>query len=134
MNSQIRSSRVLVMDVDGTIARSTKETGDYRHAEVISSVKQRLIELKQEGFWIVLYTSRNMRTFAGNLGLISRHTLPDLIMWLEENEIPFDEVHVGKPWCGNDGFYVDDRAIRPKEFATLSLSEIRKLIERDSQI
>jgi capsule biosynthesis phosphatase len=42
--------------------------------------------------------------------------------------VPFDEVIVGKPWCGFDGFYVDDRSIRPKEFKDLSYEEVKKLL------
>jgi capsule biosynthesis phosphatase len=34
-------------------------------------------------------------------------------------------VFVGKPWCGHEGFYVDDKTVRPDEFATMSYSEIR---------
>ena len=29
---------------------------------------------------------------------------------------------------GNDGFYVDDKAIRPDEFINLSFSDINKLV------
>lgn len=40
----------------------------------------------------------------------------------------YDEVVIGKTWCGTDGFYVDDRAIRPSEFVNLSYQEILELI------
>ncbi|HGX0587059.1 TPA: capsular biosynthesis protein, partial [Escherichia coli] len=43
----------------------------------------------------------------------------------------YDEVIVGKPWCGNKGFYVDDRALRPSEFARLNLQEINELFDKD---
>ncbi|HFM3427384.1 TPA: capsular biosynthesis protein, partial [Escherichia coli] len=45
----------------------------------------------------------------------------------EKNNVPYDEIYVGKPWCGHEGFYVDDKAIRPNEFVNLSYNEIKKL-------
>ena len=66
-----------------------------------------------------------------NIGRIMRHTAPVLVEWLARQEIPYDELHFGKPWCGHDGFYVDDRAIRPREFVTLDLAEIETLIRKD---
>ncbi|HAN2428273.1 TPA: capsular biosynthesis protein, partial [Escherichia coli] len=54
-------------------------------------------------------------------------TLPIIVEWLEKNNVPYDEIYVGKPWCGHEGFYVDDKAIRPNEFVNLSYNEIKKL-------
>jgi capsule biosynthesis phosphatase len=36
---------------------------------------------------------------------------------------------VGKPWCGEEGFIVDDKAIRPDEFVNHDYEYIKKLIE-----
>jgi capsule biosynthesis phosphatase len=69
-----------------------------------------------------------MRTFQGQIGKINIHTLPTILTWLDKHSVPFDEVIVGKPWCGFDGFYVDDRSIRPKEFKDLSYEEVKKLL------
>ena len=46
-------------------------------------------------------------------------------------DVPFDEIHVGKPWCGDDGFYVDDKAVRPSEFHSMSYEDLRRLLERE---
>ena len=72
-----------------------------------------------------------MRTHDGNIGKINIHTLPLIIEWLDRYNVPYDEVIVGKPWCGHDGFYIDDRAIRPSEFAALSHDEINALIAKE---
>ena len=69
-----------------------------------------------------------MRTFDGEIGKINVHTLPIIIDWLKENDVPYDEVIVGKPWCGKDGFYIDDRALRPNEFIEMSESEIISML------
>ena len=96
----------------------------------IPAVVERLREYKAMGFEIVINTSRNMRTFSSSVGRINAVTLPIIIEWLERNHIPFDEIHVGKPWCGTDGFYVDDMAIRPDEFAKYSYEKILTLLDR----
>jgi capsule biosynthesis phosphatase len=73
-----------------------------------------------------------MRTYEGQIGKINANTLPVIIDWLARHEIPYDELHVGKPWCGTDGFYVDDKAIRPSEFLALSHAEIQALLAKEA--
>ncbi|HBH26223.1 MAG TPA: capsular biosynthesis protein [Rhodospirillaceae bacterium] len=122
--------RVLIIDIDGTLC-GPPPGRDYAacapHPEVVS----RLREYRAQGFRIVLSTSRNMRTFEGRVGEIVAKTVPTLIAWLDKHDIPYDEIHVGKPWCGHDGFYVDDRAVRPDEFARMDYTEIRALLGLD---
>lgn len=127
----IVEEKVVVIDVDGTLTSERAPNQSYADLSPQLSVVQRIRGLKEQGYWIVLYTSRNMRTYGGNIGSIMRHTAPVLAEWLERHEIPYDELHFGKPWCGHDGFYVDDRAIRPREFVTLDLKEIEALLRRD---
>ena len=116
----------LVIDLDNTITYT--ENGDYRNASPITDVIDKLREYKEMGFDIVIYSSRNMRTYEGNIGKINKNTLPIIIEWLNKYNVPYDEIYIGKPWCGHDGFYVDDRAIRPEEFKNMSYSEIKELI------
>jgi len=127
----ITAEKVIVVDVDGTLADRCAPGQSYAEVSVVPSVVQKIRSLKEQGYWIILYTSRNMRTYDGNIGRIMRHTAPVLVEWLARNEIPYDELHFGKPWCGHKGFYVDDRAIRPREFATLEIEEIEALIRND---
>ena len=101
----------LIMDLDNTITLT--EDGDYKNAKPIASVIEKLKEYKAQGFEIIISSSRNMRTYEGNVGKINVNTLPIIIDWLERHNVPYDEIYVGKPWCGHDGFYVDDRALRP---------------------
>ncbi len=127
----IQSNKVIVVDVDGTLTLGKQEGVNYGSELVCTRMKSKLISLKSEGYWIILYTSRNMRTHEGNIGAIMKHTAPILIDWLGKNEIPYDEIHFGKPWCGHNGFYIDDRAVRPREFVEHSMEEISALFERD---
>lgn len=116
----------LVIDVDNTLTEGGG--GDYSAVSPNLAVIGRLRAYKAEGFEIVLATSRNMRTHRNNLGKIVAHTVPVLLDWLRAHDVPYDEIWVGKPWCGEDGFYVDDRAIRPDEFVALDYREVRAVI------
>lgn len=116
----------LVIDLDDTICR-TKD-GNYADSQPIPEVIERLREYREAGFEIIIHTSRNVRTYEGNIGKITAHTLPIIIEWLRTHNVPYDEIYVGKPWCGHEGFYVDDRAIRPSEFLAHSHEEITALL------
>ena len=117
----------LIVDLDDTLTCPDR-TRSYADKEPNLPLVARLREYKADGFEIVIQTARNMRTFEGAIGKINVHTLPVIIAWLQRHDVPYDEIHVGKPWCGFEGFYVDDRAIRPSEFVSLSLEEINALI------
>ena len=123
--------KTIVMDLDNTI--SFTKNGDYSAAEVDIEVVAKMREYKEMGFKIVIHSARNMRTYDGNLGLINANTLPVVMRWLDENDIPYDEILMGKPWCGFDGFYVDDKAvISLNEFKELSYEKIKELIGSDT--
>jgi capsule biosynthesis phosphatase len=101
---------------------------DYESLCPHRDVVDKLREYKADGYHVILYTSRNMRTFGGNIGLIMANTAKSLIDWLDRNNIPYDEIHFGKPWAGRVGFYVDDRAVRPDEFLEMTPSQIYALL------
>ena len=119
----------LIVDLDGTITLAN--TSDYRNVLPDIDVINRLREYKKIGFSITISTARNMRTFDGNVGKINIHTLPIITEWLDRHDVPYDEILVGKPWCGHDGFYIDDRSIRPSEFKSLSLDKINQLLDKE---
>lgn len=117
----------LIFDLDDTLC--TTQNGDYANAQPITEVIEKLKDYHRQGFTIVINTSRNMRTYQGNIGAINKNTLPIIIDWLARHDIPYDELYVGKPWCGFEGFYVDDKAIRPDELVKLSYAEICQLLD-----
>lgn len=119
--------KTIVIDLDDTI--TDHEPGlDYALQRPAPDVVEKLRSYRANGFRIAIHTARNMRTHANNIGKINAQTLPIVIDWLQRHDVPYDEIHVGKPWCGDGGFYVDDKAIRPDEFVNLSLAEIEALI------
>lgn len=116
----------LVIDLDDTICKTIN--GDYLNSLPNDDVISKICEYKKIGFQIIIFTSRNMRSYKGNIGLINANTIPLIIKWLEKHKVPYDEIIVGKPWPSYGGFYVDDKAIRPDEFVKLSYKEIQNLI------
>lgn len=125
-------SKRIVMDVDGVLSKKEPDK-DYSDRDVDEDVLSTLREYRDRGFYIILNTARNMRTHEGRIGKINAETAPKLLEWLEDNNVPYDEIYYGKPWCGYEGFYVDDKAIRPSEFENMSHEEIRELVEEEER-
>ena len=120
----------LVFDLDGTLTHDEPGT-PYPEKRPRADIVALLRDYKAKGFTIVIASSRNMRTHGNSVGLINAKTLPIMFEWLARHDIPYDEIHVGKPWCGEEGFYVDDKAIRPSELKALSYEEIQALLGRE---
>lgn len=125
----MNTSKRLIVDLDNTISFTIK--GDYVNSKPIKPTIDLLKKYHDDGWEIVINSSRNMRTYEGNVGKINIYTLPNIVNWLNKYEVPYDEIVVGKPWCGYDGFYIDDKAIRPSEFHNMSLDEIYTLLEKE---
>ncbi|MBS0254026.1 MAG: capsular biosynthesis protein [Proteobacteria bacterium] len=117
----------IVIDLDGTLTHDDPAL-PYPERRPRLDVIARLRDYRAMGYTICILTARNMRTYEGNVGKIAVHTLPVIAAWLERHEVPHDEILVGKPWCGPQGFYVDDRALRPDEFVRLAPDEVERLI------
>ena len=119
----------LVVDLDGTICPIKKNQEKYEELTPYPNIVSKLKEYKEMGFKILIFTARNMRSYNNNIGLINVHTSRMTMNWLDKWEIPYDEIIFGKPWPGKEGFYVDDRAIRPDEFLKYEKNDLEKLLE-----
>ncbi len=118
-----------VFDIDGTLCPIKKKDERYEDLIPYPEMVEKLKEYKEQGARIVLYTSRNMNTYKGNIGLINKNTAVVLNEWLEKWQIPYDEIVYGKVWPGHKGFYVDDRTVRPDEFLKYTPEELEKICE-----
>ena len=127
----IAGTKVLVVDVDGTLCPIKAPGESYRDLQPEPLLLARLQGMAAEGWRIVIQSARGMRSYDGNPGEINARVLPVLIDWLQRHEVPFHEVHVAKPWPGDNGFYIDDRSVRPREFIENSLEALDRLCARD---
>ncbi len=127
-----KNGKRIIFDIDGTIC-PIKGAGE-RYEDLVPDkvMVERMREYKEQGAVIVLFTSRNMNSYQGNLGLINANTAKVLLAWLDKWEIPYDEIIYGKPWPGHEGFYVDDRAVRPDEFLSHDFEELMDICKKSS--
>lgn len=120
-----------VFDVDGTLCPVKGKEQTYEELIPYPDMVEKLREYKAQGVRIILYTSRNMRTYEGNLGKINKYTAPVMMAWLEKWNIPYDEIIFGKPWPGSLGYYVDDRTVRPAEFLKYPPEQLDEICKKD---
>jgi len=130
MNPQ-KNKRV-VFDIDGVLCKKDADL-DYADRVPHPEVLEELWTYDKQGYYIILYTARNMNTYEGRIGRINAETAKTLLQWLEEHDVPHDEIHYGKPWCGHDGFYVDDKAIRPSELLNNTNEEIQRILKEEHE-
>ena len=116
-----------IIDIDGTLCPIKKKEEKYEDLVPYKNMIEKLKYYKENGAKIVLFTSRNMNSYNGNIGMINKNTAKILLNWLDKWEIPYDEIIYGKPWPGHKGFYVDDRTIRPDEFLTKTTEELEEI-------
>lgn len=123
-----------ILDVDGTLCPIKEKNENYEDLIPYANVVDRVRFYHDRGARIILYTSRNMNTYHGELGLINKYTAPVLQKWLEKWDIPYDEIVYGKLWPGHKGFYVDDRTIRPDEFLKEDVDELETMCDRSKDV
>ena len=116
-----------IFDIDGTLCPIKKKDEKYEDLIPYKEMVDRIREYKEQGAKIILYTSRNMNTYKGNIGLINANTAKVILEWLEKWDIPYDEIIYGKPWPGHNGYYVDDRTVRPDEFLKRTPDELDEI-------
>ena len=122
-----------IFDIDGTLCPIKKKNEKYEDLVPYAHMVERLRYYKQNGAKIVLFTSRNMNSYNGKIGLINKNTASVLMKWLDKWSIPYDEIIYGKPWPGHKGFYVDDRTIRPDEFLNCTLEQLNEICSRSRE-
>ena len=117
----------LIFDIDGTLCPIKQKEEKYEDIVPYKDMLEKIKYYKDNGAKIVLFTSRNMNSYNGNIGKINKNTARILLDWLDKWNIPYDEIIYGKPWPGHKGFYIDDRTIRPNEFLTKNLEELDEI-------
>lgn len=127
MTEEEKHQLTFVLDIDGTLCPLKKKEQKYEDLVPYPEMVEKICEYKKNGAKIVFYTSRNMNTFESNIGKINVVTGKIIFAWLDKWNIPYDEVIFGKVWPGHNGFYVDDRTIRPDEFLNYNTDELAEI-------
>ena len=105
----------IIIDLDNTITIDDK-TKDYWEKPVNIRILEALNNARIN-YDIEIFTARNMLSFNGDLDKINRITKPIAEKWLSENNINYDNIKFGKPYCGPGGYYVDDKNLSIEEFS-----------------
>lgn len=99
----------IVIDLDGTICPIKEKHQTYADLVPLPGAVERLHTLKAAGHYLIIQTARNMATQQSNLGRVVKNIGKVTLDWLEDHNIPYDEIYFGKP---NADLYIDDRALR----------------------
>lgn len=113
-----RVAQTMVVDVDDTIL-VTKDR-DYDNSTPIVDVIAKLCEAKEAGWHIILFTARGMGRSNGNIESVREEVTQEIESFCSRFDVPYDEIMLGKPWAA---MYVDDKGLRPDEFAKINLDE-----------
>lgn len=96
-----------MIDIDGTITELKKAGQTYATVRINRDAAEKIKALKAAGHTIILQTARHMKTCGGNEGQVIAKIGKTTLDWLETHEIPYDEIHFGKPYAD---VYLDDLA------------------------
>lgn len=68
-----------VFDIDGTLCPIKRKDEKYEDLVPYENMVKKLRYYKENGAKIILFTSRNMNSYGGNLGLINKNTAENII-------------------------------------------------------
>ncbi len=104
--------KTAVFDVDDTILTTVNR--NYANSQPKEEVIVGLRELKKAGWRIVLHTARGQGRSGGNIESVREDVTREVETFCAKYDVPYDELILGKVWAA---YYIDDKAMRPEEFA-----------------
>lgn len=102
----------IVFDLDGVILEDVHGDGGpraYYERKPYGEAVRTLQKLKDAGYYIIIYTARGMKSQEGDVAKVKALHETSLKVWLRKYQIPYDELHFGKPYAD---VYVDDKAFQ----------------------
>lgn len=104
--------RRIVFDLDHTICIPHLEFFDIKRRYAQATPIKKMIEIMQKlhkkEFYIIIYTARGMLSCNGNPHMACGKNVDVAKKWLNDNNVPYDELVFGKPYAE---FYVDDKML-----------------------
>lgn len=123
---------VLVVDLDKTLCTKKLPNESYSGVKPINDIIEVINSLHSNGVEIIIESARNMLTQNNNEAKVIKNIGLDTLNWLKDNNICYDGIKFGKTMgtC-----YIDDKALRPKEFikiynSLLDKTDINELNDR----
>lgn len=114
------TQKTLVVDLDDTICIPNHDEKDtyrkYGLAKPIPEMIEALKAARKRDYKIVISTARRMLTHRGDINKVIEDVDEITTTWLNEFEVPYDEIQYGKPY---GVYYIDDKAMLPYSFIEL---------------
>src|SRR5574344_600605 len=107
------SKLVLVLDLDKTLCSKVKPNETYADVLPNTDLIDIVNSLHNEGAEVYIESARNMLTQNHNESKVIKNIGLTTLEWLNNNNIDYDGIKFGKT-IGS--CYIDDKALRPKEF------------------
>ena len=111
----VKAPNKYIVDLDGTLTIDHKAV-DYADKALNANVAKAVAAGREQGYGVEILTARNMVSFKGDVAKINEITKPVAAAWLKKHGVVFDDLIMGKPYCGPNGFYVDDKNLSLEEF------------------
>lgn len=118
----------IAIDLDDTILHCKSAGEEYGNEKPQEGVIETLKRWKGQGHYIIIHTARHTRTCDGNLGKVLARQGLTTLQWLEDNEVPYDEIWWSKPHAD---IFIDDKGYRhvPGDWQSTELA-ITRFMER----
>ena len=120
-------NKVIAFDLDDVLCYRTSEEGaikKYHSCQPILKMINIVNQCHQEGFKIIIYTSRGMTTCQGNVSNIYSSLYQLTLSQLHQWEVKFDQLIMGKV---HYDLLIDDKAKNSSEIN--SIQDIRKFFD-----
>ena len=114
------SKLVLVVDLDKTLC--TKKLPDESYADVkpICDMIDAVNTLHKNGSEVIIESARNMLTQSNNEAKVIKNIGLTTLKWLNDNNVEYkDKYGVSDVYKPIGSCYIDDKALRPKEFLSI---------------
>lgn len=98
----------IIVDLDGVICKLKNPDQSYSDVEPNKDVIKLMREWKDQGYTILIYTARHMRTCRGDVTEVIKRVGKITEDWLKKWNVPYDELYYGKPYAD---IYIDDLAL-----------------------
>lgn len=99
----------ICFDLDGVISSIRGDGEGYENVQPLPGAVETMQQLKAEGHYIIIHTARRMKTHNACVGRVVADIGHQTLNWLQQHEIPYDEIYFGKPHAH---IYIDDNAFR----------------------
>ena len=109
----------ICIDLDGTICDTRVEGQHYKYVQPKDGAVDFIKKLRADGHYIIIDTARHMATCDHNVGQVLAKQGKTLFDWLYMHEIPYDEIHLGKPLAD---VYIDDKALKFENWKQIDIN------------